>query len=63
MEGSGAAPMTASLARRMHVSVQAASEMVSRLSADGLVEVRPDRTLAMTSGGWAAADTISIATP
>ena len=51
MEGSGTAPMTASLARRMHVSVQAASEMVSRLSADGLVEVRPDRTLAMTPGG------------
>jgi len=58
MEGSGTAPMTASLARRMHVSVQAASEMVSRLSADSLVEVRPDRTLAMTPQGWAAADTI-----
>lgn len=50
--------MTASLSRRMHVSVQAASEMVSRLSADGLVEVRPDRTLSMTSEGWRAADTI-----
>jgi DtxR family Mn-dependent transcriptional regulator len=50
--------MTASLSRRMHVSVQAASEMVSRLSADGLVEVGPDRALAMTPEGWRAADTI-----
>ncbi|MFN8517976.1 MAG: metal-dependent transcriptional regulator [Chloroflexota bacterium] len=58
MEGSGTQPMTASLARRMHVSVQAASEMVSRLSAEGLVEVRADRTLAMTPSGWGAADTI-----
>lgn len=58
MEGGGTQPMTASLARRMHVSVQAASEMVSRLSADGLVEVGPDRTLAMTTAGWRAADTI-----
>jgi DtxR family transcriptional regulator, Mn-dependent transcriptional regulator len=58
MEGSDTPPMTASLARRMHVSVQAASEMVSRLSLDGLVEVRSDRTLAMTPAGWAAADTI-----
>ena len=58
MEESGTAPITASLARRMHVSVQAASEMVSRLSVDGLVEVRSDRTLAMTPAGWAAADTI-----
>jgi len=58
MEGSGAQPMTASLSRRMRVSVQAASEMVSRLATDGLVEVRPDRTLAMTPTGWRAADTI-----
>ncbi|MCY7419565.1 MAG: metal-dependent transcriptional regulator, partial [Chloroflexi bacterium] len=58
MEGSGTSPMTASLSRRMHVSVQAASEMVSRLAVDGLVEVRPDRTLSMTPAGWAAADTI-----
>lgn len=58
MEGGGTQPMTASLSRRMHVSVQAASEMVSRLAADGLVEVRPDRTLAMTPDGWRAADTI-----
>jgi DtxR family Mn-dependent transcriptional regulator len=58
MEGGGVQPMTASLSRRMHVSVQAASEMVSRLSADGLVEVGPDRTLAMTPEGWRAADTI-----
>ena len=54
MEGSGTQPMTASLARRMHVSVQAASEMVSRLAADGLVEVGPDRALAMTADGWSA---------
>jgi DtxR family Mn-dependent transcriptional regulator len=58
MEGGGVQPMTASLSRRMHVSVQAASEMVSRLAADGLVEVRPDRSLAMTPAGWRAADTI-----
>ena len=30
--------------------------MVSRLSVDGLVEVRSDRTLAITPAGWAAAD-------
>jgi DtxR family Mn-dependent transcriptional regulator len=58
MEGSGTSPMTASLARRTRVSVQAASEMVSRLSLDGLVEVRSDRTLALTPAGRAAADTI-----
>ena len=58
MEGSGTQPMTASLSRRMHVSVQAASEMVSRLAADGLVEVGPDRALALTDDGWRAADTI-----
>ncbi len=58
MEGSGTQPMTAALARRMHVSVQAASEMVGRLSTDGLVEVGSDRTLAMTPAGWRAADTI-----
>lgn len=58
MEGSGAQPMTASLARRMHVSVQAASEMVSRFATDGLVDVRSDRTLALTPDGWHAADTI-----
>ncbi len=58
MEGSGAQPMTASLARRMHVSVQAASEMMGRLASEGLIEVRPDRTLAMTQDGWRAADTI-----
>jgi DtxR family Mn-dependent transcriptional regulator len=58
MEGGGTRPMTASLARRMHLSVQAASEMVGRLASDGLVEVGPDRTLAMTAAGWRAADTI-----
>lgn len=58
MEGGGPQPMTASLARRMHVSVQAASEMVSRLAAEGLVEVRADRTLALSPSGWRAADTI-----
>jgi DtxR family transcriptional regulator, iron-dependent repressor len=58
MEGSGTLPMTASLSRRMHVSVQAASEMVGRLAGEGLVEVRSDRTLAMTPAGWSAADTI-----
>lgn len=57
MEGSGALPMTAGLARRMHVSVQAASEMVGRLVGEGLVEVRPDRSLAFTTLGRATADT------
>ena len=58
MAGDGSHVKAAQVARRMHVSVQAASEMVSRLSADGLVEVHPDRSLALTPDGWRAADTI-----
>jgi DtxR family Mn-dependent transcriptional regulator len=50
--------MTAALARRMHVSTQAASEMVARLGHDGLIEVGADRTLTLTEGGRDAADTI-----
>jgi DtxR family Mn-dependent transcriptional regulator len=50
--------MTAALARRMGVSVQAASEMVARLAADGLVEHLPDRSLRLSDEGIEAADTI-----
>ena len=58
MEGSGTPPMTASLARRMHVSVQAASEMV-----EPPVRRRPGRGAAgphagADADGWRAADTI-----
>jgi Mn-dependent DtxR family transcriptional regulator len=57
MEGSGTQPMTASLSRRMHVSVQAASEMVSRLSADGLVDALMEWLLTRVVGlGWAESD-------
>jgi DtxR family Mn-dependent transcriptional regulator len=58
MAGSEAPAMTSALARRMGVSVQAASEMVGRLAADGLVEVGHDRVLHLTADGVAQADTI-----
>jgi DtxR family transcriptional regulator, iron-dependent repressor len=50
--------MTSALARRLGVSTQAASEMVSRLANDGLVQVGADRSLSMTPAGVTAADTI-----
>jgi DtxR family Mn-dependent transcriptional regulator len=58
MASAGQPAMTAALARRMGVSVQAASEMVGRLAADGLVLHRTDRTLELTPEGLNAADTI-----
>lgn len=54
----GGSAMTASLGRRMGVSVQAASEMVGRLAADGYVEVDAERSLRLTAAGRAVADTI-----
>ena len=54
----GGTAMTASLGRRMGVSVQAASEMVGRLVADGFVEVDAERSLRLTAEGRAVADTI-----
>ncbi len=58
MTGSGGPAMTASLARKLGVTTQAASEMVGRLAHDGLVSVSPERSLALTAAGLAAADTI-----
>jgi DtxR family Mn-dependent transcriptional regulator len=58
MAGAGANPMTASLARRMGVSTQAASQVVARLVAEGLVASSGGRELSLTPTGQAAADTI-----
>jgi DtxR family Mn-dependent transcriptional regulator len=58
MAGAGTASTTSALARRMGVSVQAASEMVGRLTADGLVNHRSDRALELTEDGVVAADAI-----
>ena len=58
MAGAGEHARTAALARRMGVSTQAASEMISRLAHEGLVEVRDDRELLLTPAGRRAADTI-----
>jgi DtxR family Mn-dependent transcriptional regulator len=58
MTGGGGPAMAASLARKLGVTTQAASEMVGRLAHDGLVSVSPERTLALTPAGLAAADTI-----
>lgn len=58
MTALGGRAMTAALARRLGVSVQAASEMVGRLVNDGLVAIEPDRTLSLNAAGTSAADTI-----
>lgn len=58
MAGGAAKPTTTALARRMGVSTQAAAEMVSRLSAEGKVRIRPDRALELTAAGRRAADAI-----
>lgn len=58
MVGAGTTPMAASLARRMGVSVQATSQVVSRLVAEGLVASSGGRELSLTEAGQAAADTI-----
>ncbi|MDA8236261.1 MAG: metal-dependent transcriptional regulator [Chloroflexi bacterium] len=49
---------TAQLARHVGVTTQAASEMVRRLGADGLVGQGENRELALTPAGRAAADAI-----
>ena len=46
------------LARSLHVSPQAASEMLGRLASDGLVRVAEGRELSLTRAGREAADTI-----
>lgn len=58
MTEGGATTMVSAVARQMGVSTQAASEMVGRLSADGLVTLSPDRELTLTPAGRAAAETI-----
>lgn len=58
MAGAGLAPKAAALARRMGVSSQATSEMVQRLSQDGLLTVGPERELHLTRAGREAADSI-----
>jgi DtxR family Mn-dependent transcriptional regulator len=58
MAGAGSTPMTASLARRMGVSTQAASQVIGRLTAEGLVASSPHRGLSLTDAGQAVADTI-----
>jgi DtxR family Mn-dependent transcriptional regulator len=50
--------MVSALARQMGVSTQAASEMIGRLSADGLVRLGSERELSLTEDGRAAAETI-----
>lgn len=56
--GSGEPARAAALSRRMGVSAQAASEMIARLVADGLVEVRDRHELELTDLGRAQADAI-----
>jgi DtxR family Mn-dependent transcriptional regulator len=58
MTAAGVTPMTSAVARRMDVSTQAASEMVGRLVADGLVAMSGERAISMTLAGRRAADTI-----
>jgi DtxR family Mn-dependent transcriptional regulator len=58
MTEGGISTMVSAVARQMGVSTQAASEMVSRLAADGLVQTGDDRSLTLTEAGRAAAETI-----
>jgi DtxR family transcriptional regulator, Mn-dependent transcriptional regulator len=58
IELAGGTAMTAVLARRQGVSIQAASEMVARLVNDGYVRAAPDRSLGLTKTGRSAADTV-----
>jgi DtxR family Mn-dependent transcriptional regulator len=58
MTEGGATTMVSAVARQMGVSTQAASEMIGRLSADGLVALSPDRELTLTAAGRVAAETI-----
>lgn len=56
--GSGEPVRAASLSRRLGVSAQAASEMLGRLAADGLIAVRDRHALELTPAGKAEADKI-----
>jgi len=58
MTEGGATTMVSALARQMGVSTQAASEMIGRLTADGLVAMGPERELSLTDAGRTAAETI-----
>ena len=58
MASDGRHVTAAQVGRHLGVSTQAASEMFKRLVADGLVEQRPSRELALTVPGRAAADAI-----
>lgn len=60
LAGSDARITAAGVARRLGVTTQAASEMLRRLAADGLVDAAdgPARELHLTSPGRAAADAI-----
>jgi len=58
MASDGRHVTAAHVGRHLGVTTQAASEMFKRLVADGLVELRPSRELALTVAGRAAADAI-----
>ncbi|CAN5235225.1 metal-dependent transcriptional regulator [soil metagenome] len=58
MAGAGIKPRTSALARRMGVSIQAASEMVTRLVDDDLLIVGSERQLRLSASGRRAADVI-----
>ena len=58
MAGGTENPRAASLSRRLGVSAQAVSEMVSRLVADGLVTVGARHELELTEAGRTQADAI-----
>src|SRR4030095_11984908 len=58
MTEGGTTTMVSAVARQMGVSTQAASEMIGRLSADGLVVLGHDRELTLTDDGRSAAETI-----
>jgi len=55
---SGQHATVTTVARRLHVSPQAASEMVQRLRGEGLVELSETRELQLTEAGRALADEI-----
>jgi DtxR family Mn-dependent transcriptional regulator len=58
MTDGGATTQASALARSLHVSPQAASEMLGRLAAEELVQVPPGGGLSLTPRGREAADTI-----
>jgi DtxR family transcriptional regulator, Mn-dependent transcriptional regulator len=51
LEEEGITPIRARLVERLNVSAPAVSETVARLEEDGLIVVRPDRTLGLTQAG------------